>query len=347
MLIAFRADASSQIGAGHIMRCLSLAQGLKEEGADCLFITKNYLGNQIEYIRDNKHTVEIIPRDADLPRDRRLTVDICRQHGADAVVTDSYDLNEDYLLALKKEMCLLVSIDDLVQIRFPSDIVLNQNFGISEEDYQDKIAPETKLLLGPEYLLLRNEFREKRRTTKDIVPVAKRVLVTMGGGDPHNQTLKVLKGLDGVSGLQIISVIGAGYRYTGELKSYIEHLRQDVELIENCRYMSDLMFAADMAISAGGSTCWELACLGVPGLAIILADNQRIVVDELSKYGSLQNLGWYEEVSEEKIKQTTLDLCSDRQKRNEMSGRGKTLVDGEGVARVVNEILLYLKKKKK
>ncbi len=343
MLIAFRADASSQIGAGHIMRCLSLAQGLKEKGGNCLFITRDYPGNLIKHVREMKFTVEIIPSDADLLQDQKLTAEFCQQHLVDGIVTDSYQLSEGYLETLKIKTGFLISIDDLAQSRFPSDILLNQNLGVTEEDYQNKTALETKLLLGPRYLLLRPEFREKRQSIQDTAPVAKRVLVTMGGGDPHNQTLKVLKGLEGVSDLKIKAVTGAGYQYRDELKDFIECSESEVELIEDCRHMSELMIWADIAVSAGGATCWELACLGVPCLAITLAENQNVVVEELRIKGGLQSLGWYEDVTEENIRDSLEKLRPDHQKRYEMSERGKILVDGRGVERVVNEILLMHK----
>lgn len=344
MVAVFRADASSQIGVGHLTRCLCLADGLKKRGVECLFASKDYRGNLFRKVEQKGFRVETIDAGAGLDRDLDLTTQAIKKHRADVLVTDSYDINSDYLRNIKGEVRLLLSIDDLVQTHFYADILLNQNLGVREEDYQDKIEPYTKLLLGPEYALLRDEFAERHARKKQISYNAKNILVTLGGGDPDNQTLKVVRGLKTINSLYVNVLLGPSYQDTGELERFVEDNGGNICILKNCQDVAERMRWADLAVSSGGSTCWEMACLGLPNSVMVLADNQRRIAQALDNQGISVNLGWFEQVTEADIKRNVLELLSNPRKREQMSKKGQQLVDGRGVERVSKEIFHLLER---
>ncbi|MBU2599097.1 UDP-2,4-diacetamido-2,4,6-trideoxy-beta-L-altropyranose hydrolase [bacterium] len=339
--IVFRVDGGGSIGLGHIMRCLNLAEGLKEKGMQCIFITKDIDPEAGKRIVDSGHLVERLPAEIDLEEDLKLTVNLIKKYQLDLVVTDSYDINEIYLKRIKDLNIPLMSLDDLANMHLFSDIVLNQNIGVKVSDYSRERY--TKLLLGPKYVLLRKEVRDRHCFRREIKEVAKNILVTLGGTDPNNQTLKVVKALKGIkNNIKITVVIGPSYLYEEILRKEIETDSRFI-LTRNLKDILGLMEKADIAISGGGSTCYELAYLGVPNIIIVLSDNQRKNADSLDNYGTSLNLGWFEEVTEDKIKETIKDLIKAREKRKGMSRKGRELVDGRGVERVVEEILVQLK----
>lgn len=339
--VIFRVDGGGNIGQGHIMRCLSLAEGLRERGVQCVFVTKDIDPNTGRRITHNGHLIERLPSEIDLEGDLNMTINLIREHQPDLVITDSYEINQHYLEQLKRLDATLMSIDDLAKIHFCSDIVLNQNVGFKDSDYSTE--KYTKLLVGPEYVLLRKEVRDKYFLKKEIKEVAESILVTLGGTDPENQTLKVVMAFKGLkNNIEITVVVGPGYQYEEILREKIGADNR-FTLARNPQNIFNLMEKTDLAISAGGSTCYELAYLGVPNIILTLADNQKKIAEGLDNYGTSINLGWFEDVTEEDIKEAVEDLIENRERREAMSKRGKELVDGKGVERVMEKICLCLK----
>lgn len=331
----FRVDGGAGIGLGHIMRCLNLADGLKEKNIQSIFITKDN-NSEIEKHIVN-YLVEKLPSHIDLKEDLELTINLIKKHQPDLVITDSYEIDEYYLEQMKKLNGTLISIDDLSKLHFCSDMVLNQNIGFKDSDYSTE--GYTRLLLGTKYALLRKEFGEKHCLEKEIKSVAGNILITLGGTDIDNQTVKVIRAIKTIEDNLIATVImGPAYQYEEILNNEIKGTDGQFILRRNPQDIFALMMNTDVAISAGGSTCYELACLGVPNIILILADNQKKVANGLANYGTSVNLGWFEEVTEEQIKEAVEDLIKNRDWREKMSRKGKELVDGRGVKRVVEEI---------
>lgn len=332
----FRVDGGANIGLGHIIRCLTLAEGLKERDIQSIFITKDIDPNVKKKVIGKGHLIEGLPFGIDLEDDLRLTINLVKQHQPDLVVTDSYEIDQHYLEQLKKLNVTLMSIDDLAQLHFCSDIVLNQNIGAKASDYSTERY--TKLLLGPQYALLRKEIRD-RDFAKKTKSVAENILITPGGSDSDNQTLKVVKALKGIKNdIKVTVVMGPNYQYEELLREEIG-VNNRFFLVRDPQDIFDLMDKTDIAISAGGITCYELACLGIPNIILVLADNQKKTAVGLQDYSTSINLGWFEDVTEEGIKEAVEDLIKNREKREAMSKKGKELVDGRGVERVVEEIL--------
>lgn len=341
LALLFRTDGSSQIGFGHVMRCLALAEGIEKLGVKCIFVIGNSDKKVLEEIHQKGHLIEQIPTQSSPKNDFFLTAKAVNKYNATAVVTDSYDISAKYLRQLKSLGVFVISIDDTGEIHFPSDVILNQNvtakkLTYSKEDY-------TQLLLGPKYVLLRGEFAAKHAQEREISKEVKSILVTMGGGDPDNQTLKVARAIEklnqnSASNITTTIIMGTGYLYEEVLKKELQISNKRFALKSDVKNMSDLMIEADIAINGGGSTCYELACLGVPNIILVLADNQRENAQELHDRQISMNLGDFKNVSPEDIKSLIEDLIGNVERRKLLSSNGKRLVDGKGVDRVVEFI---------
>jgi RimJ/RimL family protein N-acetyltransferase len=187
---------------------------------------------------------------------------------------------------------------------------------------------------------LRREFLKWRGWKREIPEVARRVLVTMGGSDPGNVTLEVIQALQhvDVNGLEAVVVVGGSNPHYAELQSAVQTSRLSIRLESNVTDMPALMAWADVAVSAGGSTNWELAFMGLPALVLILASNQRPIAERLDMVRMAVNLGWYSDASPMKIAQVLTQLLKDSKTRAKMSQCGQQLVDGEGIVRVLMHI---------
>jgi spore coat polysaccharide biosynthesis predicted glycosyltransferase SpsG len=163
------------------------------------------------------------------------------------------------------------------------------------------------------------------------------VLVTLGGGDPDNQTLKVVQALQrvDVDELEAVVVVGASNPHFRELQSAVRNSRFAIRLVRNVSNMPELMAWADVAVLAGGSTCWEMAFMGLPTVVLVLAENQQGIAAGLDEAGVVLNLGSYTEVSIAQVANTLVGLLEDQGLRRQMSQRGKELVDGLGSERAV------------
>jgi spore coat polysaccharide biosynthesis predicted glycosyltransferase SpsG len=168
----------------------------------------------------------------------------------------------------------------------------------------------------------------------------------MGGSDPVNQTVKALRAAAAVN-LAITVVIGSGFSHELQLNKFVAEYKGPavIDIQKNVHNMSQLMEETDLAVSGGGSTCWEMAYLGLPNLVLALAENQIPVAEALEKKGASLNLGWYGETDERKIIKRLSELIPDREKREAMSRAGKKLIDGKGVDRVADKIFDTWKKR--
>jgi len=332
-----RADASAQIGTGHLMRCLALAQAWQDAGGRAVFL----MATEVPALKSRLHSegMEVVhlPVQPGSTDDAVQTADYAQQVGADWVVVDGYHFGADYQRIIKDSGLRLLFIDDIGHAgHYSADLVLNQNIHAHEGLYPNR-EPYTRLLLGTRYVLLRREFLKWRGWKREIPEVARKVLVTMGGSDPDNVTLKVIQALQQVDmdGLEAIVVVGGINLHYEALQSAVQNSRFPIRLESNVTDMPELMAWADVAISGGGSTSWELAFMGVPTIAVILASNQRPIAERLDAMGVAVNLGQYEDVSSAKIAQVVMELLTAPTRRAQMSQHGRQLVDGEGTARVL------------
>jgi len=338
--LLIRADASAQIGTGHVMRCLALAQAWQDAGGRAVFLMATEAPALESRLQSEGIEVVHLPVQPGSVDDAVQTADVAHQVGADWVVVDGYHFDADYQQTLKGSGLRLLFIDDNGHAEYYfADLVLNQNIHAHEGLYPNR-EPYTRLLLGTGYVLLRREFLKWRGWKREIPEVARKVLVTMGGSDPNNVTLKVIQALQqvDVDGLEAIIVVGSSNPHYEELQSAVQSSRLPIRPERNVTDMPALMAWADVAISGGGSTSWELAFMGVPALIVILASNQRPIAERLDVMGVAVNLGWYEDVSPTEMAQVMTQLLKSPGTRAEMSRHVRQLVDGMGSDRVIRAL---------
>lgn len=342
MKIVFRTDSSMDIGTGHVMRCLTLADELMERGADLSFVCRKAPGNLIQHIEDKGYRVYPLPPDIDLSVDKDLTQKILQKQTEliDWLIIDHYEIDILWESYLRKYVKKIMVIDDLANRYHDCDILLDQNISVKGNRYNGFVPLHCLKLLGPEYALLMQEFAQARMSLKERAEEVKRILVTMGGVDHENQTAKVLKGIKmlGRNDISVDVILGASNPNRSKIEEMISEM-QNAKCFNNVKNMADFMVKADIAIGASGSTTWERCCLGLPSIVMVLADNQKDIAEELEKEGVVVNLGWHEDVTEMDIKNAVENLLADSDKRGKMNLKGKEMVDGIGIKKVVEKII--------
>jgi UDP-2,4-diacetamido-2,4,6-trideoxy-beta-L-altropyranose hydrolase len=326
------------MGIGHLMRCLAIAQACKDEGGRAFFISATNLKEVEKRLYKEEMEVLNIPFLPGSSEDAMESTKLASKNLADWIIIDGYQFGANYQRMIKDEGLNLLKIDDFGDAdHYFADIVLNQNIMGYEDLYRNK-EPYTRILMGPKYILLRREFRKWGKWKKEVPEIARRILLTMGGTDPVNMTLRVLMALQKLNfqEIELTLVLGASEDQYRSLISSIKSFPFPVKIEMNVVNMPEFMAWADMAIISGGTTAWELAFMGIPCLIIPIAENQRYVVEMLQSEGAAINIGWYNEISEDKIRDNVERLISDQNKRSEMSIKGRNLVDGQGVNRILD-----------
>lgn len=335
--LIFRVDASPDIGTGHLMRCLALGQAWKDVGGKAIFITACQSEDLIQRLRTENFHTYLIPKQYSLSFDWNQTKNIINNYANALIVLDGYHFDENYQRWLKKSGYKLLVIDDIAQLKhYYADILINQNLHAEELNYS--CEPYTKLLLGTKYVLLRREFLQWQGWKRKIPQTASKLLVTLGGSDPDNMTLKVIRALQqiDVEKLEVAVILGACNPYYKEIEDAVCTSKLSIRLENNVTNMPELMAWADIAISSSGCTSWELAFMGLPSIILILTENQRPVAERLDKMCIALNLGWHENISFNEIAQEISNLIITHARRSEMARLGKELIDGLGPVRILN-----------
>jgi len=257
------------------------------------------------------------------------------------VVLDGYAFGTEFQNRVKAGSWPVLMLDDFVQAdQFSVTVLLNQNLHANAEAYAGR-TPGARLLLGNRYTLLRREFWPWRAKARMHSGRIQRILVTLGGGDAHNVTGTVLEALLPMvePPLEVVVVVGANNRHWPRLLDVSKGAKTGVHLERNVEDMTPLLASSDLAICGGGATCWELAFLGIPTLSVILATNQRPIAESLAAAGASVDLGWYSSLQQARVREEVQALCHTPHQLLSMSERGRQLVDGWGVERVLDALL--------
>jgi UDP-2,4-diacetamido-2,4,6-trideoxy-beta-L-altropyranose hydrolase len=337
--LIIRADADDRIGTGHIMRCLALAEAWNAKGGSANFVTNCRIEGIQQRIQKKGFEVSTLLRIYPHSGDWDFTKGILQSHPGAWVVVDGYHFDDVYQKDIKQTNHPLLVVDGLAQSKhYYADIVLNQNLHAKALDYN--CEPYTRLLLGTDYVLLRSEFTAIKSQERRISKIAKRLLLTMGGSDPRNHTMEVIRSID-FKGLPIDKatvIVGASNPYTHEIEAAVQKSRLPIRIVRDTEHMARLMADADVAISAAGSTAWELLFMGVPSLFVSIADNQEPVGSSIER----ECAGvWINSKSGEWSRLLVEELHSlifDVERRLELHNRGQSLVDGLGATRVVRAL---------
>lgn len=335
MELLLRADASESIGTGHVMRCLALAQAWMRAGGRATFAMAQCPPRLCERLRQAGANVVSIVSERGSIADARETAQRARAAMARWIVLDGYDFDSDFQVAVRDSDLFLLVIDDEARAEhFAADLLLNQNAYATPELYAHKIG-RARLALGGRYALLRDEFKPWHLWRREIPQRARRILVTTGGSDPHNAALQILRGLDRIDGdgLEQTIVIGSAAAHRAEIER--EAAERGARVIVDAQNMPELMAWADLAISAAGSTCWEMAFMGLPALTLVIAENQAPIARCLSERGAALSLGVIDGSTSERVAEAVARLIGDRRERTTLSRAGRRMIDGRGASRVV------------
>jgi UDP-2,4-diacetamido-2,4,6-trideoxy-beta-L-altropyranose hydrolase len=306
MQIVFRADASLEIGTGHIMRCLTLARALSETGAQPRFICRRHDGNLIDLIQRHGFLVHALPmvrgpkillgsdpgsmHCAWLGCDWQTDVEQCQavmSGVVDWIVVDHYSIDKKWEGAMRSKCHHIMVIDDLADRHHDCDLLLDQSLGRNKENYKNLLCTKTRLLLGPQYALLRPEFIQWRDISlaRRHHPEMRHIMVTMGGSDVDNVTSRILRVIAQcrLTTLEKITVVlGPHFPWRETVHSLALDMRVPTTVVSSVENMAELMTASDLVIGAGGATTWERCSLGVPSVLIALADNQANIARQMS-----------------------------------------------------------------
>lgn len=347
MKVVIRTDSSSTIGSGHLMRCLTLASGLRRLGATIAFVCRNLPGNFCRKLEEGNFSIHRIGDDeAAIIRDTDVAVgemkEILRGEGrVDWLIVDHYALDKRWERSLRKKNLHIMVIDDRANRSHDCDLLLDQNFfPDAETRYDDLVPAHCQKLFGPRYALLRPEFAEARGQLRQRDGSIKRILITMGGADPNNVTPRVLEAVKLLdrSDITIDVIVGTANEHGDEIESVSSELPV-CNIHYEAKNMASLMAEADLCIGAGGSTTWERCCLGLPALFIAASDNDIEIARSAGEAGIGKYLGTFEEISPQKIVDELQILIEQPDLLRKWGTKAASLVDGLGLERVCQAMM--------
>jgi UDP-2,4-diacetamido-2,4,6-trideoxy-beta-L-altropyranose hydrolase len=341
--VMFRADASAEVGAGHVMRCLALAATLRQRGAATAFASRTLPPALAQALGVQGIALHALAAAED---DARASAAVASRMAADAVVVDHYGLGAAWECSQRGAGRHVLAIDDLADRAHDADILLDQNLGRSAADYARWLPADRTCLIGPGYALLRPEFASARAASLAARAhgALRHVAISLGGGDPQDATLHVLRALAGAGlpgGLRLSVVLGPlapTFRQARELAAALPCAVDVLSAVDN---MAGLLAGADLAIGAAGGSAWERCCLGLPTLLLVLADNQRAGAAALAAAGAARLLGGLDQLPRT-LPAALRELHQDNDALRAMSRAAAAVTDGLGAQRVTDMLLARL-----
>ena len=360
MRVAIRTDASLDIGSGHVMRCLTLADALKEQGADCHFICRVHSGHMVELIRLRGHSVTALPigqlspamasgpesqpvhaalLGCDWQTDAEQMASVLVDLQPDWLVVDHYALDQRWEEVLTPHCRKLLVIDDLADRSHRCDLLIDQNLGRQPLDYAGLVPTHCQVLTGPHFALLRPEFAALRPYSlqrRQAQPPLRQLLITMGGVDQPNATGQVLQALKACAlpaDCRITVVMGLAAPWLQNVQELARQMPWLTEVVVNVSDMAQRMADSDLAVGAAGSTSWERCCLGLPTLMVVLAANQQASAQALKNANAVYLIGGEGDIATHlplALKKLTISDCQSR-----MSLAASAVSNGQGVEKIL------------
>jgi len=349
----FRVDASVDIGTGHVMRCLTLADALHEKGFKSHFLCREHPGHLIGLIQAKGYETHVLPADRSniveagtahaawlgttRATDARVSCDLVKKLRPTWLIVDHYALDDSWERHMRGFCKNLMVIDDLADRNHVCDVLLDQNLGRSSADYIARVPAHCKILTGPHYALLRPEFAKLRSYSlqRRRHPALRNLLVSMGGVDRPNASCAVLSALREYAlpeNCKISVIIGATTPWLKQIYATASTVPYPVEILIDIRDMAKRMADCDLSIGAAGATSWERCCLGVPSIISILAENQKQAARNLEQAGavSIANV-----LDDKKALAHALNKLFPFEKGLScLSNSAASICDGKGVTRV-------------
>lgn len=364
LVVAFRVDASEFIGSGHVMRCITLAlEFCKQVNAQIHFITREHVGHLNEFILSSGFVLHSMPSgkkkseasnectnqheswlDATWEEDCEATKNILLSINCNLLIIDHYAIDNRWESCLKDSYTgILCVLDDLADRNHDAHFLVDYTLGRKESHYVNLVDQNCKLLMGLSFAILRQEFLSKAVIKNTVSSDKINILVSMGGVDQNNFTLKVIKLVQDIRSIKRIKlniIVGSSYKQFDELELFLSNQKFEYELKKNTNNMVGYMNSSDFAISSIGTTTWELFSQGVPSILIPIANNQLAHAKQIH----MNSLGYVIfENFENNLRKFVHKFINDPISRRELSHRTTKLVDGQGAQRVVLELLSALK----
>lgn len=355
-MIAFRTDASFDIGSGHLMRCLTLADELVNRGHECVFAIRSQPGDHSQLVLERGHELLLLPRVIDdgadhsgselahanwlmggMDRDAYDFIEALQGRKPEWLVVDHYGIDRRWEARVRAFCSRVLVVDDLADREHFCDVLLDQNFGRTPNSYAGLVPESSTTLCGPEFALLRREFRQWRdysiRQKREVS--GHRLLINLGGVDQDNITGRVLEALlrcPGADLFDVTVVMGSNAPCLEVVKKQVRQLNLKIKLLTGISNMAEVMANSDLAIGAAGATSWERCCLGLPTLLLVIAENQQAGAAALSENGVALCIFDMDRVSSQLCER--LARLSDQ--RDAFMSASTALCDGAGAVRVAN-----------
>lgn len=324
--ITFCCNASTEIGGGHVMRCISLAEGYRDAGYECAFIC-------------NKEAEAMIPQ---------LSAFEVLAEGSfvhtDIVIIDNYGWDAQYEQKWREYAQLIAVIDDLADRSHDCDVLIDMTYGRQASDYQGLVSDKTTMLVGHDYIILRpqfSDFRQKAIQKRQNTNKVENILISFGMTNPFQVTERALQSAMAFQDwpLNISVVMGKDAQTLADVKALVDvETMHNISLALNVTNMAEYIYHADLAIGASGTASWERCCLGLPSLQYIIADNQKLVAKNLADAGAIINLGDIQTTSAEELISDFRQVIKNSSGLKEMAVNAYSICDSLGAERIIQKI---------
>ncbi len=350
--VVFRVDSSTEIGTGHVMRCLTLADQLRRAGRECLFVCRELPGNLGRVIRKQGFALSLL-KDSGQGTECSASIEneyarwlgvswsddaaqalqaiVSAGCSCELLVIDHYGIDYRWEEILQPAVGRLMVIDDLANRRHTCDLLLDQNLHRDMKDHYRGLVPSACLtFLGPSYALLRPQFEVAYQSLPRRDGTVRRMFIFMGGADPSNETSKALDAIGILNRPEIAVdvVVGESNPHRHDINQIVSGMRSTTF---HCQVdnIAELMAKADLAIGAGGTSAWERCYLGLPSLMMVLAQNQEELALSIAEAGAGWNLGWAHAVTADQIVRALVDVMSRPDELLSVAQRAESLMHGE------------------
>lgn len=330
MRVAIRVDSSTQIGSGHLMRCLTLAGRLhREHNADVHFVCRDLEGNLSHLVKEQGYLLHLLPHHEAVESlngyaawltvsqemDAFESMEVLKEIGSiEHLIVDHYALDAHWEMKMRSCVGKIFVIDDLANRVHDCDVLLDQNFYLDKEGRYDGLVPENcRMLLGPAHALLREEFYNVGRHRRNRTGRLRNLLIFYGGSDLTDETSKAIRVIlrMNLHGVEVHVVVGSSNPHKKDVEKLCRH-QEYIHYHEQASNMAELMNEADLMLGAGGTTTWERCFLGLPSIVTAIADNQVKICEDCHSAGLIEFLGFYNTVSEQDILERILGMDSDK-----------------------------------
>ncbi len=335
--VAFRVDGSADIGMGHVVRCLSLASQVRGRVTSRIYFMMRNYDAAVDKVVEEGYTVLTLPRDLERLDEIRQMDEMVERKSVSVLVLDTPDADRNLVAPFREKKLKVAVIDDLGGRAFGADLLINGSAVERFTTYPPRAAD--KMLIGPRYMIVREDFHLQSLLEKRISRTVNSILVTLGGADLHRTVFSAIEGLDGIKGrFDIVVVLGKAFVDASGFESYLRGKKQRYTVLHDADNLANLMYRADLAVVSGGMTLYELVCTHTPGVVICMDEHQVEEARAFEKRGAVTNLGLWREATSAVIAGRVGELIDDYGKRVHLHGNCRNVTDGRGASRVVKEL---------